>query len=98
MEKTKELKKDNIEKLKEELNEIKKQLKAQPDHKHEEKKKEEEVKLTCYIQIAKQQNGLPVINVQGNIIDALGLLQYASLYIEKEMQKFIEEQEKGEDK
>jgi hypothetical protein len=51
--------------------------------------KAEEPKTTCLIQIAKI-NGLPVLDVQGNIIDALGLLDYAYLYVEEEAKKYIE--------
>lgn len=51
--------------------------------------KAEEPKTTCLIQIAKT-NGLPVLDVQGNIIDALGLLDYAYLYVEEEAKKYIE--------
>ena len=48
--------------------------------------------LTCAIQIAKTNTGMPFIDIQGNVIDALGLLEYAKMYLNEEVEKFISAQ------
>jgi len=86
------------EEILEQINELKTQLQETetidviPEKVEDEQPKESELKLTCYIQIAKQQNGLPVLDVQGNLVDAIGLLEYAMRYVKKEVDLFIDKQ------
>jgi len=41
------------------------------------------------VHLVKTDTGMPIVDIQGNLIDALGLLKYAQMYLDEEVEKFI---------
>ena len=86
-----------VEDLRNMIKELKDDLKSFNKEPAEEAKQEEntakkQTTPTCEIQIVKTSAGMPLVNVQGNVIDVLGLLEYAKMYLNEEVEKFISAQ------
>jgi len=86
-----------VEDLRNTIKELKDDLKSfnkEPakEAKQEENTAKKQTTLTCAIQIAKTSVGMPLVDIQGNVVDALGLLEYAKIYLNEEVEKFISAQ------
>ena len=82
--------KNNIDDLRKTIEGLQNSLKNdKQEEKPVEKTEENQTKLTCMVQLAKTDKGMPIVDIQGNLIDALGLLKYAKMYLDEEVEKFI---------
>jgi len=82
--------KNNIDDLRKTVEGLQNSLKNdKQEEKPVEKPEENQTKLTCMVQLAKTDKGMPIVDIQGNLIDALGLLKYAKMYLDEEVEKFI---------
>lgn len=81
---------NTIKELKDDLKSFNKE--SAEEAKQEENTAKKQTTLTCAIQIAKTSAGMPLVDIQGNVVDALGLLEYAKMYLNEEVEKFISAQ------